>query len=99
MFSAAIENLPSSPAPESYSPVTPNRLPELFLLIVKVHALLPETATLLSSTYHIPENQATLGLHNDQISCDGSLTFEPTLVAYLNVTEVFLIGLTLLELR
>lgn len=87
MFSsAAPENPTLFPCPRGLLLCNPQRLPELFLLSMKVHVFPPETASLLSSPYHVPKNQTVLGLHSDQISCDGILTFEPGLGAHLNVT-------------
>lgn len=86
MFSAAPENPDFLSCPRGLLLCNPHRLPELFLLGMKVDAFPPETASLVRSPYHISKNQTILGSHSDQISSDGILTFEPGLGAHLNVT-------------
>lgn len=77
MFSAATENpvLPSSPAPDFCNH---QQAPRAYPPEHEAHALphrnchrfyrSPHLAALLSSLYHVPKNQTTLGSHNGQIS-------------------------------
>lgn len=79
MFSATMENSdwPSS-RPRELVPITPSKLPELFLLSMESMLFCsrncqrfyrgPQWGALLSSPHHIPENQTVLGSHNGQIS-------------------------------
>lgn len=79
MFSAATENSdrPSS-HPRELVPITPSKLPELFLLSTG-SMLFPsrnyqrfyrglQWGAVLSGPHHIPKNQTVLGSHNGQIS-------------------------------